>query len=76
MEFSFESVPKQNGCRWFLRKAGHTRFDRGFRSKQEASDWIDSLGRLLDWRSGYTFALRGSSATFDIVDKNGNIAKP
>ncbi|MFQ2238154.1 hypothetical protein ACK32R_20925 [Aeromonas dhakensis] len=76
MEFNFEMVPKQNGCRWFLRKDGHTRYDRGFRSKKEASDWINALDRLLDWRTGYTFALRGSSVIFHIVDKKGNIAKP
>lgn len=40
---TYSQVPIQGNCRWFLRRGATVRHDRGFRSKQDASDWIDSL---------------------------------
>lgn len=75
--FSVSEVPEQKGCRWFLKRGDYpVDFARGFRSKAEASQWIDEMGRRLDWRSGYTFRLRGDDCSMDIVDRRGVRAKP
>jgi hypothetical protein len=73
--FSFSDVPLQDRCRWFVRYGAKTMFDRGFRSKDEANDWIDGLGRRLDWRSGFVARLRGDDKDIVVVDRKGQIAK-
>lgn len=73
--FSFGDVPLQVRCRWFVRRGATTRFDRGFRSKDEASNWIDSFGSRLDWRVGFLFRLRADNTDIEIVDRRGNLAK-
>ena len=71
---SFDDVPQQARCRWFVRQGSITRLDRGFRSKEEASAWIDSFDFRLDWRVGFLFRLRGDNADIEIVDRYGNRA--
>lgn len=72
--FSFEDVPLQDRCRWFVRRGATTKFTRGFRSKDEANAWINAFGYRLDWRAGYVFRLRGDSVEMAIVDRRGNVA--
>ena len=72
--FSFQEVPLQDKCRWFLRRGATTKFNRGFRSKSDADAWIDAMGRRLDWRAGYVFRLRGDSVDMAIVDRRGTVA--
>lgn len=73
--FNFAEVPMQSGCRWFVRHGATTRFDRGFRSKNDASNWIDAMTSRLEWRAGFVFRLRSDYADVAIVDREGNIAK-
>lgn len=42
--FTYADVPQQDRCHWFVRDSTNTKFDRGFRSKDEASNWIDNFG--------------------------------
>lgn len=51
------------------------KYERGFRSKQAASEWIDAFGVELDWRAGYTFRLKGDSTHMEIVNRQGVLAK-
>lgn len=69
-------VPPRAGCRWFVRRGSETPTDRGFRSKAEASSWIESLGRRIDWRVGFLFRLRGDTLDIEIVDRHGQRAQP
>lgn len=73
--FSFDEVPVQDRCRWFVRRGAKTRFDRGFRSKAEVSAWIEAMGRRLEWRAGFVFRLRGDTMDIEIVDRLGVVAK-
>lgn len=74
--FSCGEVPKQTRCRRFVRRGAATHFDRGFRAKGDASNWIDSMGTRQDWRAGFTFRLRGDDTDIAIVDRKDNVAKP
>lgn len=73
--FDLTSIPFQGGCRWFVKRGDEFTLDRGFRSKREASDWIDSLGDRLDWRAGFTFHIKGDSTHMEIVSRSGGLAK-
>jgi hypothetical protein len=73
--FSFNEVPLQDKCRWFVRRGEMTNLTRGFRSKDEASAWVNSFGRRLDWRAGYVFRLRGDGVEMSIVDRHSKVAK-
>lgn len=74
--FSFAEVPTQARCRWFVRRGASTRFDRGFRAKDDASNRIDAMGTRLDWRAGFTFRRRGDDTDIATVDRKGNVAGP
>lgn len=74
MLFRAESIPVQKRCRWFVKRGPTTWFDRGFRSKSDASNWIDAHGSHLDWRCGFVFRLRGEPTDIEIVDRMGNRA--
>lgn len=63
------------GLRWFIKRGATTWFNRGFRTKARASDWINDHGPALDWRCGYVFRLRGDPRDIDIVDRHGNVAR-
>ena len=66
----------EKGARWFLKQGENTlSVDKGFKSKSDASEWVDSLGRSLDWRAGYVFRLRGSREDLKIVNRVGNLAR-
>ena len=73
-QFSFEEVPLQDKCRWFVRRGATTKFNRGFRTKVEADGWINAFGCRLDWRAGYVFRLRGEDVDMAIVDRRGEVA--
>lgn len=73
--FTFDLVPLQKGCRWFVRHGATTSFDRGFVSKSDADAWIKSLGYLVDWRAGFSFQLKGDSQILVVVDRAGSEAK-
>ena len=72
--FTFADVPEQDRFRWFVRYGAKTMFDRGFRSMDEASRWIDNSGRRLDWRAGFVARLRGDDKDIEIVDRKGQAA--
>lgn len=74
MSFDFNTVPAPPGLRWFVRHGTEIRYDRGFRSKAEASVWINNQGHALDWRAGFLFRLKGVSLDMAIVNRNGDIA--
>jgi hypothetical protein len=66
----------EKGARWFLKQGENTlSLDKGFKSKDNASLWVESLGRSLDWRAGYVFRLRGGKEDLKIVSRDGNLAK-
>ncbi|WP_321820731.1 MULTISPECIES: hypothetical protein [unclassified Burkholderia] len=69
-------IPVQKRCRWFVRQGATTHFMRGFRSKGDASNWIDAFGSSLDWRAGFRFRLKGDAQDIEIVDRQGRIAQP
>lgn len=73
--FSFDEVPDQHRARWFVSRGSTADLTRGFSSKKAASDWIDGLGRRVDWRAGYVFRFRGDNVDMSIVDAGGNLAK-
>jgi len=58
-------VPQQRCCRWFVRRGATTKFERGFRSKPDAANWIVSLGSL-DWRAGFVFRLHSDSGDAEL----------
>lgn len=73
--FSFDDVPDQKGIRWFVQRGEDQNFSRGFKSKSEASEWINDLGRRLDWRAGFHFRLRGDKFDMKIISRSGEVAK-
>ena len=68
--------PRRNYGRWFVRYGARTWFDRGFRSKEQASQWIEELGESVDWRVGYMFRLKGHEFDASIVNRRGEVCKP
>lgn len=74
--FNFSIVPIQARCRWFVRRDGEVNYDRGFRSKDDAANWIAAFGDRLEWRVGFTFRLRGDTTHMEIVSRQGVVAKP
>lgn len=72
--FLWGQVPQNNRKRWFVRRGATTKFDCGFPSKADASNWINGLGSRLDWRTGFMFRLRGDDQDIFIVDRFGNRA--
>lgn len=73
--FNYSSVPLQGNSRWFVSRGATVKYERGFRSKQDASEWIDGFGAELDWRAGYTFQLKGDTTHMEIVNRQGELAK-
>ena len=69
-----QEITRKTRARWFVKHGHRTYFSRGFRSKADASAWIDSHGDDLDWRVGYHFRLKGERTTTYIVDRNGEPA--
>ena len=74
--FNFSSVPLQSNCRWFVRHGGKTMYARGFKSKAEASSWIDAFADSLAWRAGFTFRLKTEAVDIQIVSRSGELAQP
>lgn len=72
--FSPSELPCEPRARWFLKRGQETLLESGFASKASAAQWIDNLGRRLDWRAGFVFQLRGDSTPMSIVDRNGKKA--
>lgn len=73
--FNYLSVPLQGNCRWFVQRGGMVNYRRGFRSKEEATNWIRAYGDSLDWQVGFTFRLKGDSTHMEIVNRKGELAK-
>lgn len=74
--FDMSEVPGQPRAKWFLKRGESVELSRGFSSKSAASEWINALGRRLDWRAGFVFRLRGEKVDMSIVDRNGVEARP
>lgn len=70
-----QSASSGPGLRLFIRYGTTTWYSVGFKTRLEASEWIDSHGRALDWRVGYLFRLRGDSKDIQIVKCNGEALK-
>lgn len=68
---SFDNVPKQRNCRWFVRYGSTIRYDRGFRSKKEAAEWINGFGNQIDCRVNFWFRLKGDDRDIEIIDRQG-----
>lgn len=75
--FNISEIPVADKVRWFVCRGTSTNLNlgRGFRTKDDASQWIDSFGYRLDWRSGFLFRLRGDDCDMSIVDRAGSLAK-
>jgi hypothetical protein len=73
--FSFNEIPSHARARWFVKRGAVTERQRGFASKDAASDWITEFGYRLDWRSGFVFRLRGDTVDMHIVDAHGTTAR-
>ncbi|WP_413460734.1 hypothetical protein [Herbaspirillum huttiense] len=74
--FDFNEVPMQKRCRWFVRHGATTKFDRGFRAKADADNWINAMRSRIEWRAGFVFRLEGDSVDMSIVDRSGKVATP
>lgn len=71
-----ENLPygyKQKRNRYFWQTGPTTRFNQGFRSKQNCEDWINSRREQygLDWRVGFMVKFKKFDHTFILVDRNG-----
>lgn len=74
MKFSFQWVPeKAKGTRWFVKYGATTKYNRGFKTKDQAREWIDALEGI-DWRVGFLFRLRGDDYNVEVVDRMGRSA--
>lgn len=62
------------GARWFQRYGNCTRYSEGFRSKADASKYIDCKPDL-EWRAGFIFRLYGDKHDRMIVNRKGEIAR-
>lgn len=74
-DFGFGGQHQLSNCRGFVCREKSTVLGRGFRTKAEASDWIDAFGVHLDWRAGFAFQLKGDATALEIVNHQGNVAK-
>lgn len=75
-QFSFEEVPLQSKCPWFIRLGATTKFNCGFRSQDDADRWINVLGHLLNWKVGHVIRLRGVVEDLAIVNRRGEVSEP
>ena len=62
------------GSRWFLKYGEEVLLDKGFKSKEDASKWIDSHPDF-EWRAGYVFRFYGDKYDREIVSRKGTRAK-
>ncbi len=70
-----QHADKGPGLRYFIKRGATTWYSVGFRSKANASKWIDSHGDALEWRAGFVFRLRGDARDVDIVNRKGELAR-
>jgi len=80
--FNHDELPNEPRKRWFVRSEstsdgsqGTVIGNKGFASKESASQWIDNLGWRLDWRAGFLFHIKGSRCNLRIVDRHGREPK-
>jgi len=69
--FRLEEVTRKTRLRWFLQRGTTTYHERGFRSKRDVRNWIESLGERIDWRAGFVFRLKGDTCDTSFVDRYG-----
>ena len=69
--FTADMVPPGTGLRYFVKAGPSVALTRGFKTKAEASAWIDGFGDQLDWRSGFLFRLKGDDRNFSIINRRG-----
>lgn len=70
-----QHAQKGPGLRYFIKRGATTWSSVGFRTKRDASDWINSHGDALEWRAGFVFRLRGDGRDVDIVNRRGELAR-
>lgn len=65
----FDKAPQApKGARWFIRQGAKTRYNKGFKSKAEALDWIRSTSP--EWQVGFMFKPHGEEVCFIVNRKN------
>ena len=70
------SVTRKTRCRYFVRIGGRIDFVRGFRSKADASQWVDDMIEKhgLSWRVGNLVCLR-NGVEFDVLTRADALAR-
>ncbi len=68
----YDDAPKaEKGTRWFLRHGAKTKYTHGWKTKADASDWINS--QSLEWRAGFVFRRHDDPHSSEIVSRNGKL---
>ena len=67
----------QKGNRYFWKIGAETKFNQGFKSKQDCENWInkkkDEYG--LEWRVGFMVKFKKFDQPWVLVDRKGNDVK-
>ena len=67
----------QKGNRYFWQVGAATKFDQGFKSKEDCDNWINAKRESygLDWRVGYMVKFKKFHYSWLLVDRKGNEVK-
>lgn len=68
---------KQSGNRYYWKRGASKNFTQGFKSKQDAINWIEEERQSgnLDWTAGFTIKLKNQDIHWVLEDKFGNEIK-
>ncbi len=58
-----------------MRRGDTVKYERGFRNKQDASNWINAFSERLVCRAGLTLKLKGNSIHMEIINRQGELTK-
>lgn len=67
-----DPASEQNMERWFLMSGKYICRRVSFGTKEQAAQWMDSLGSYIQWREGSKFKINRNWFECSIVDANGN----
>lgn len=71
--YNFDYIAdNRKGIRYYVKHGDEIIRHKGFRSKKEADEWINS--HSFDWRSGFLFCMRGEKPV-EIIKRNGERVK-
>lgn len=67
----------QKGNRYFWRIGAKTKFNQGFKSKDDCEEWINKVRDKygFDWRAGFQIKFRQFDLPWTLVDRKGNEVK-